>query len=186
MIIIGITGTLGAGKGTVVEYLKQKGFAHFSVRDFLSAELNSQGLPITRDNLIKVGNQLRSDHSSGYIAEELYKKAQTSGRDCIIESIRTEGEITALRQKESFYLVSIDAFPEERYKRIVNRKSETDTVSFEEFLKHEDLEMNSSDPNNQNLSFCMGAADYRLRNDGNLTDLQKAIDDMLRKMHLFH
>lgn len=36
MHIIGITGTLGAGKGTIVEYLKdKKGFAHFSVREFL-------------------------------------------------------------------------------------------------------------------------------------------------------
>ena len=33
MIIIGITGTLGAGKGTIVDYLvKQKGFVHYSVR----------------------------------------------------------------------------------------------------------------------------------------------------------
>ena len=33
-IIIGITGTLGAGKGTVVEYLKKKSFKHYSVRSF--------------------------------------------------------------------------------------------------------------------------------------------------------
>jgi dephospho-CoA kinase len=36
MFIIGITGTIGAGKGTVVEYLVgQKGFDHYSVRSFL-------------------------------------------------------------------------------------------------------------------------------------------------------
>ena len=32
MIIIGITGTLGAGKGTIVEYLiKNKNFFHFNI-----------------------------------------------------------------------------------------------------------------------------------------------------------
>ena len=37
MIIIGITGTLGAGKGTIVEYLVgKKGFKHYSVRELLS------------------------------------------------------------------------------------------------------------------------------------------------------
>ncbi len=28
-IIIGLTGTLGAGKGTMAEYIKQKGFKHY-------------------------------------------------------------------------------------------------------------------------------------------------------------
>lgn len=42
MIIIGITGTLGAGKGTVVEYLKTKGFKHFSVREFLTQEIKKE------------------------------------------------------------------------------------------------------------------------------------------------
>ena len=36
MKIIGITGTIGAGKGTIVDYLvKQKNFKHYSVRNFL-------------------------------------------------------------------------------------------------------------------------------------------------------
>ena len=40
MLIIGITGTLGAGKGTVVEYLvEKKGFDHYSVRAFLLKEI---------------------------------------------------------------------------------------------------------------------------------------------------
>lgn len=40
MQIIGITGTLGAGKGTVVDYLvKNKGFNHFSVGDYLIDEI---------------------------------------------------------------------------------------------------------------------------------------------------
>jgi len=34
-MIIGITGTLGAGKGTIVEILKKKWFGHYSVREFL-------------------------------------------------------------------------------------------------------------------------------------------------------
>lgn len=37
MRIIGITGTIGAGKGTVVEYLqKVHGFTHFSARSVLN------------------------------------------------------------------------------------------------------------------------------------------------------
>ena len=45
MIIIGITGTLGAGKGTIVDYLcKKRGFLHYSVREFLEEAFSYVGL----------------------------------------------------------------------------------------------------------------------------------------------
>jgi len=59
-MIIGITGTLGAGKGTIASYLvKEKGFKHFSVREFLNKELQKRKLRLNRDNLVLVGNELR-------------------------------------------------------------------------------------------------------------------------------
>ena len=45
MITIGITGTLGAGKGTIVDYLvKNRGFVHYSVRAFITEEIKRRGL----------------------------------------------------------------------------------------------------------------------------------------------
>ena len=45
MIIIGITGTIGAGKGTIVDYLMQKcGFRHYSVRQYLLDVIQKAGL----------------------------------------------------------------------------------------------------------------------------------------------
>ena len=85
MIIIGITGTLGAGKGTIVEYLvQQKGFVHFSVRSFITEEINRQGLPVNRDSMVVVANKLRADHSPSYIIDQLYAKALLTGKNCII------------------------------------------------------------------------------------------------------
>ena len=49
MITIGITGTLGAGKGTIVDYLIQhRGFVHFSVRAFITEEINRRGREVNR------------------------------------------------------------------------------------------------------------------------------------------
>ena len=43
MNIIGITGTIGAGKGTIVDYLvKEKGYVHYSVREFLAEEVDAR------------------------------------------------------------------------------------------------------------------------------------------------
>ena len=100
MITIGITGTLGAGKGTIVDYLVQnKGFVHYSVRAFLTEEIKRRGLEVNRDTMTLVGNDLRAKHSPSWIVEQLYEKASASGCNCIIESVRTPGEVDALRGK---------------------------------------------------------------------------------------
>ena len=68
MIVIGITGTLGAGKGTIVDYLvKNKGFNHFSVRSFIAQEIQNRGMTVNRDSLTEVANDLRSANSPSYI-----------------------------------------------------------------------------------------------------------------------
>ena len=60
MIIIGITGTIGAGKGTIVEYLTdKKGFTHYSVRSFLIDEIKKRGFEVNRDSMVLVANDLR-------------------------------------------------------------------------------------------------------------------------------
>jgi dephospho-CoA kinase len=127
MIVIGITGTLGAGKGTIVDYLVlEKGFVHFSVRGFITEEILRRGLPVNRDSMVTVANSLRAAHSPSYIIDQLYEQAIVSGKNCIIESIRTPGEIESLKRKGNFMLFAVDADPALRYERIVIRNSETD------------------------------------------------------------
>ena len=176
MIIIGITGTLGAGKGTIVEYLvEEEGFEHYSVRGFLLEEMKKLGMPENRDSMTSLANRLRSAFGPSYITDQLYDRANNEGRDCIIESIRTPGEILSLRRKADFYLIAVDATPRKRYNRIKKRASETDRVSFKEFMDNETREMDSDDPNKQNLAKCIDMADHRFENNG-------AVDQLLRQV----
>jgi dephospho-CoA kinase len=181
LIIIGVTGTLGAGKSIVVEYLvKKKGFAHFSVRDFLLREIRKQGLPEDRDSMFDVANSLRAAHSPSYIVDRLFEMARAEERNCVIESIRSPGEIISLRRKGTFYLFAVDAQPVIRYQRILTRNSETDRVTFEGFLEDERREMTSSDPNHQNLRKCIDMADVVLMNDGTIEELHQKIETALK------
>ena len=186
MITIGITGTLGAGKGAVVEYLKGTyGFSHYSARAFIVEEIQRRGLPVDRDSMTLVGNALRSEHHAGYIIEELYNQAVSSGQNVIIESIRTKGEIETLKGKVKdihFYLLAVDADQYTRYERIKLRKSTTDSISFEKFIHDEDREMISDDPTKQNLRYCIDHADYVFQNDGTLEELYKQVDAVMKEI----
>lgn len=182
MKIIGITGTLGAGKGTIVDYLLDHyGYKHYSVRGYLTEKAKRRGLEINRDTFVVVANDLRANHSPSYIVDELYKQAEAAGGNAIIESVRTPGEVESLRKNEHFLLFAVDADPKIRYERIVNRNSETDHVSFETFLENEQREMSSTDPNHQNVGKCMQMADFVFQNNGNFDDLYRQVEEILGK-----
>jgi len=183
MLIIGITGTLGAGKGTIVDYLvKTKDFLHFSARAFVTEEIVRKHMIVNRDSMRLVANDLRKKHSPSYIIDELYKMAQASGKNSIIESVRTPGEVLSLRQKGNFYLFAVDADPEERFRRIQLRASETDNVSFDRFIQNEEEEMKSTDPNKQNIGKCIEMANFCFLNEGSIGDIQKQVDKVLMEI----
>jgi dephospho-CoA kinase len=183
MLIIGITGTLGAGKGTIVDFLtSKKGFAHYSVRNFLKRKLNEQGIETNRDTLTMIANKLREENTPSYVTDQLYKEALQAGNNCIIESIRTPGEIASLRKTGNFVLFAVDADPRIRYDRIFLRGSETDKISYEVFISNEEREMQSSNTNHQNLAACIQLADFVFSNNGSVIDLQQSVEAVINKL----
>ena len=174
---------MGAGKGTIVDYLtRHHRFQHFSVRAYLSGIIKARKLEVNRDTLVAVANELRAANTPSFIAEELYREAKESGVDCIIESIRTVGEVNALHSKGNFHLFAVDADQRLRYERIVERASETDKITYDVFAENERREMTNTDPNKQNLMACMELADYKFVNNGSFDLLYRQIDEVLTKI----
>lgn len=183
MQIIGITGTLGAGKGTIVDYLvKQHGFTHYSARSFIAREVVKQNLPVNRDTLTKIANQIREKHGPGHITQSLLKEARLYGKNAVIESVRTLGELAALKTDPDFTLIAVDADPKVRYERILKRGSETDKISYEKFLADEAREMNSDNPTKQNISAVMRHADYTFTNTTTPEELHALVDKTLSQL----
>jgi dephospho-CoA kinase len=182
MIVIGITGTIGSGKGTIVKYLADKyGFKHYSARKLIAEEALRRGLPDDRDSLVKVAISLRKEFAPSYLAEQLYDRAKLQNQNAVIESVRNVAEVTALRNKpDKFYLIAIDADPQIRFNRISQRKSSTDNISFEKFLADEKREMANPDPAAMNISKCIDLADAHITNNDDLASLEHQIDEIMK------
>lgn len=184
--IFGITGTIGAGKGTIVEHLAKKHhYKHFSVRKFLIEILTERRVEPTRDAMTALANELRKEHGPIYIVGQMLESARLLGCDAIIESIRTKNEVDYLID-QGVIIMSVDAERSLRFSRILERGDVTDHVNFEKFCEQEDAEMYQKDPDKQNLSYCMSCVDkdFKLTNNGTLAELHSQIDQSLQKLDL--
>lgn len=115
--------------------------------------------------MVVVANDLRAKYSPSYIVEQLYEQAKLSKKNAIIESLRAVGEVETLKGKENFTFFAIDADPKIRYERVVLRGSETDKISYDEFISNEQREMENTDPTKQNVAKCMQLADHVFTNN---------------------
>lgn len=183
-MIIGITGSFGAGKGVVVDYLvKNKGFKHYSARDFIFEEARRRGLDtnLGREVTIPLANELRAGHGPAYIVESLYARAKAAGGSAVIESLRATAEVRKLKELGAFVL-GVDAEPQIRYERAAKRGSETDHVTYEEWLDQERRETNPGDPTKQDIFGALKESDAVVLNNGTPEELYAQVESALEKV----
>ncbi len=181
-MIIGITGTNGAGKGTVVEYLvKKHGFKHYSNSGLIKEELKRRGMPIDRDNTRLVGNELRRKHGPGYLAEENFRRATMAGGDAVIEALRAVGEAKFLKEQGAF-LIGVDAEIQLRYERITGRGTDLDRLSFERFAQQDKNERTGTDEWDMNIDLILQMADAIVYNNGTPEELYQQIEAVLKQV----
>ncbi len=180
-MLIGIGGTLGAGKGTVAQYLAAKhNFIYVSVRAFFAAELMKAGMAVNREKILEIAAKIRAEHGQTYPIEQLLANTIKS-RNIVIESIRTVSEAQYLKAHgDALWLVDADI--KIRYPRIRARASEIDNISFEEFAAQEQKELKSADPNLPSLEDLKTMAGWSFMNNGTKQELFAEVDKALLKL----
>jgi dephospho-CoA kinase len=172
--LVGLTGTNCAGKGEVSAFFEKKGYAYFSLSDLIREELRKAGKEASRDNLIKMGNELREKNGYDILARRVMKKVK--GRS-VIDSIRHPQEVEYLRKQKDFILLAVDAPADLRYERSIKRGREESASTLEEFIKKEAEEMTDR-AQGQQLHTCLKMADFLVINDGSLEDLHRKLEEL--------
>ncbi|MEM3361910.1 MAG: AAA family ATPase [Candidatus Anstonellaceae archaeon] len=180
-MFIGISGRNCAGKDTVAEYLVKKGFIYYSLSDVIREFLKQQNMEINRENLIFYANKLRQENGPNFFAKKVIEKIDYT-KDGVIVSIRNLAEVEELKKLPKFFLIIIQSDPQIRFERMKKRNREGDPKTFEEFVRIERLEENTSTTSQQLLEV-LKVGDFYIQNNGSLDELYLKIDKLLEKLN---
>jgi len=181
-IVIGLTGPISGGKGTVADILKEKGFFYTSLSDRIREEITHRGGEITRENLQDVADELRKSFGANVLADRTWELVSQKEKSAI-DSIRSLGEVEFLKTKPGFILIGVTAPRELRYQRMKERTRQGDPLSWEEFLRLDEKDFNSGKKGEgRNIQGCLDQADFLIENTGTLEELKKKIEAILKKI----
>lgn len=184
--VLAIVGPMAAGKGTFIDILKKKGFESSSTSDRIREEITKRGLKITRDSLTEVANDLRSKFGNDILSKRTAEYLGNAKSDLfVIDSIRNPKEIEFFKSQYDMKVVAITADQRIRYNRFIERKTNSEPMSFERFCDIDDKELHGDQgSHSQRVEDCMKMADKTLENNGSVEDLEEKIDTMLVEFNI--
>ena len=107
-MIIGLTGSMGSGKGEVVKILEGMGFKYITLSEMVREEARKQKKKEQREILMEVGNGMRKKEGNGVLGKRAIAKMMASGHDnWVIDGIRNPAEIDEMRKAGEVYIIGL-------------------------------------------------------------------------------
>ena len=175
-MILGVTGYIAAGKDEFCKILERKGFKHISLSDLLREILEEQGKEKSRENLTKLGSELREKEGDGALAKKALKKVKEG--NWLVSSIGRVAEAEELRKNTDFKLIFITASQETRFERIKSRKRKGDTTTLEEFKKQEEREAKGKNKYRE-FDNLKEKADIIIENNDTIKELERKAKEVI-------
>jgi len=183
-MIVGVAGTLGSGKGTVADMLKEHGFSDIRLSNFLRSvateklALWKETKDENRDVLRMLGDIYRMTLGPGYLVERGLENANPNGK-YVIEGLRNPGEVRAIRASGHANIIIADVH--KRYEHMRTREMETGRPAgfstYDEFL-HQDCIDDQGDEHGLRLRETLGLSDIIIMNNGTLEGFKQEILDL--------
>ncbi|MCS7134354.1 MAG: AAA family ATPase [Candidatus Pacearchaeota archaeon] len=180
-MIVGIAGTIGAGKDTIANFfVKNYNFKKIVMSNFLREIEKHRRVKPTRANLRKLQLELRKKYGEEILMEMLLSKiVEKNLKRVVISGIRTLAEIKFLKKKLNAKIIFVDAKPEVRFLRIKKRGRIGDPKTYEQFL-HEDAIENAM----FSLKKVKKFADFVIDNSFDVKNMERQIRRIAKKMKL--
>jgi dephospho-CoA kinase len=132
----------GAGKSTIAEGLKSKGYEIINMGNAVRNEAKKRNLEPTGSNLGKLMLELREKNGPGAVAELVKPQIENSSSEVIIiDGIRSSPEIEVLRKYGTVKLLAIHASTETRFDFLQQRGRSDDPKTKENFEERDDREL---------------------------------------------
>lgn len=187
--ILGVSGTNGSGKDTVMQLLSSKyEYLFISATDLLRDELERRGQPTDRAHKAALSAEWRREQGMGVIVHKAYEAWQQQAstyKGVVVGSLRHPGEADAIHELGGT-MIWVDADPRVRYDRIQlnaesRGRSAEDAISYEQFLAEEEREMHPiGDEATLDMSSVKARCDVMLDNGGdNISDFQRSVEERL-------
>jgi dephospho-CoA kinase len=133
-LIVCLTGMPGAGKSTIANGLKSKGYEIINMGDAVREEAKKRNIEPSGQNLGKIMLELREKNGPGAVAELIQNKIKNSSSNVIvIDGIRSNEEIQVLRKFGTVKLLSIHASTDTRYSFLIERGRSDDPQTRDNF-----------------------------------------------------
>ena len=141
-LIVCLTGMPGAGKSTIANGLKEKGFEIINMGDAVRTEAKKRNLEPTGQNLGKLMLELREKNGPGAVAELIKPSIENSNSNVVvIDGIRSNDEIEVLKKSANVKLLSILASTNTRFTFLHDRGRSDDPKSREIFEERDNREL---------------------------------------------
>jgi len=141
-LIVCLTGMPGAGKSTIANGLKEKGFEIINMGDAVRVEAEKRNLEPTGQNLGKLMLELREKNGPGAVAELIKPSIENSNSNVIvIDGIRSNDEIQVLKKSANVKLLSILASTDTRFTFLHDRGRSDDPKIREIFEERDNREL---------------------------------------------
>ena len=141
-LIVCLTGMPGAGKTTIANGLKEKGFEIVNMGDAVRAEAKRRNLEPTGQNLGKLMVELREKNGPGAVADLITIQIKNSNSNVIvIDGIRSNSEIEVLKKSGIVKLLSVHASSDARFNFLSDRGRSDDPQGQESFKERDKREL---------------------------------------------
>lgn len=141
-LIICLTGMPGAGKTTIAEGLKSKGFDKITMGDAVRAEATRRKIEPTGPNLGKLMIELREKNGSGAVAELIVGDIKNSKSDVVlVDGVRSIAEVNILKKIGTVKILAIHASGDTRYKFLTERGRSDAPSDRDDFTKRDSREI---------------------------------------------